>query len=58
MRAVRAKARIGAGCRPSLKVGVNERQFVDDAVALVSRYFVHYSVFRPGFVMDILKLET
>ena len=43
---------------PSLKAGVNERQFVDDAVALVSRYFGHYSAFRPGFVMDILKPES
>ena len=58
MRAVRAKARTGAGWRPSLKAGVNERQFVDDAVALVSRYFGHYSVFRLGFVMDILKPES
>src|SRR3990172_5894006 len=41
----------------SLKAGVNERQFVDDAVALVSRYFGHYSAFRPEFVMDILKLR-
>ncbi len=55
LRAVRAKARIGVGWRPSLKAGVNERQFVDDAVALVSRYFGHYSAFRPEFVMDILK---
>ena len=55
MRAVRAKARIGMGWRPSLKAGVNERQFVDDAVTLVSRYFGHYLAFRLGFVMDILK---
>ncbi|HJW85602.1 MAG TPA: hypothetical protein VJ440_03120 [Candidatus Brocadiaceae bacterium] len=52
-RPFRAKARIGVGLRPSLKAGVNERQFVDDAVVLVSRYFGHYSAFRPGFVMDI-----
>ena len=31
-----------------IKAGINERQFVDDAVALVSRYFGHYSAFRPG----------
>ena len=43
---VRAKARIGEGWHPSLKSGVNERQFVDDAVALVSRYFGHYSAFN------------
>ncbi len=55
MRAVRAKARIGADWRPSLKAGVNERLFVDDAVSLVSKYFGHYSVFRPGFLVDILK---
>jgi len=53
LRAVRAKARIGGGWNPSLKAGVNERQFVDDAVVLVSRYFSQYSAFRPGFVMDI-----
>ncbi|HJW85628.1 MAG TPA: hypothetical protein VJ440_03250 [Candidatus Brocadiaceae bacterium] len=45
---------VGYGLQPTSY----ERQFVDDAIALVSRYFVHYSVFRPGFVMDILKLET
>jgi hypothetical protein len=36
------------GWLPSLKAGVNERQFVDDAVALVSRRFGHYPAFRPG----------
>ena len=54
LRAVRAKARIGGGRHPSLKAGVNERQFVDDAVVLASRSFGQYSAFRPGFVMDIL----
>ncbi len=39
LRAVRAKARIRQGQHPSLKAGVNERQFVDDAIVLVFRYF-------------------
>ena len=40
----------------SLQAGVNERQFVDDAVALVSRYFGHYSAFTVRSVFRVFSV--
>ena len=50
--AVRAKARVWRVSAPSLKAGVNERQFVDDSVTLVPKSSSHYPTFGLRFVMD------
>ena len=34
--------------RPSLKAGVNERQFADDSVALMPKFSIHYHGIRAA----------